>query len=704
MLADKLKTLPKDTLIGFPDTAYHLPLAYALLGLEIKRLSDLEKVLAKVDVLFANENDGGIYLPYLDGLLNMGLGVLFCEELIASLLYLEKKHPHLGWQGFIPDNVLRSLGIQLVDGRITGVGVIVGTTKDAQVSSEIIRSFQSKNIVSILTGALNGITLKSQLEQAKIEMGLDNYIVPLGPEALYAIYAVNWAIRAPLTFGGVKPGEWQKALNYCRDRVPAFVMVLGDIDDIIVATGIGALALGFPIITDLDVPELGKIETTLFESLVKQLDHKKIVDKAVEIRGIKVKVKNIDIPVMYGAAFEGERVRRENLHVEFGGRATNAFEYLRSRNLNEIEDGFVSLIGNDIDNLPKGKKSMPLGILVEVAGRKMQKDFEPILERQIHRYVNYTFGLMHVGQRDMCWIRINKEAFTKGFRLKHIGKIIHAMLHEEYSTIVDKVAVKIYTNQADIDKLLVEARESYNERDERVLGMTDESVDTFYSCLLCQSFAPNHVCIVTPERLGLCGAYSWLDAKASFEIKPTGPNQPIKKGSIIDARLGQWKSINDFILEKSNKTISNVSMYSLMQDPQTSCGCFECIVAVVPEANGIMVASRDYSGMTPCGMTFTTLAGSVGGGVQSPGFLGVGRLYIVSKKFVSAEDGIKRLVWMPKELKESLGERLVKRCEEAVGKDFYHKIADETIAVNSEELLKFLEKVGHPALTMPSLL
>jgi acetyl-CoA synthase len=395
-------------------------------------------------------------------------------------------------------------------------------------------------------------------------------------------------------------------------------------------------------------------------------------------------------------------VRKEQLYVEFGGKASSAFEFLSLKSAEEIEDGKIEIIGADIDNLPSGSKSMPLALIVDVFGRKMQKDFEPILERQIHRFVNYAMGLMHVGQRDMNWIRISNDAYNKGFRLKHIGVILHAMLHQEYSAIVDKVQVKLYTNLADVEKLLPQAKKAYDERDERMEGMTDESADTYYSCLLCQSFAPNHVCIVTPERLGLCGAYSWLDAKASFEITPTGPNQPIAKGKALDERLGQWESVNDFIKQKSNKTIDKVSMYSLMDSPQTSCGCFECIIAIIPEANGVMAVHRDYSGMTPSGMSFTTLAGSVGGGVQTPGFLGVGKLYLLSKKFVSAEGGLKRLVWMPKELKELLGDKLKKRCEEIGVPDLVDKIADETVATTSEQLMEYLAKVKHPALEMES--
>ncbi|TAM39116.1 CO dehydrogenase/CO-methylating acetyl-CoA synthase complex subunit beta, partial [bacterium] len=501
-------------------------------------------------------------------------------------------------------------------------------------------------------------------------------------------------------YGGFKSGQWEGVADYIRNRVPAFVLLLGHVDEILVATGLGVLAFGLPIITDLEVPQLGKIDTTLFEALVTEKDYQKLASKCILTRGIKVKMAEVAVPVPYAAAFEGERVRKEQLAVEFGGKASSALEFLSMKEEALIDDGKVELIGPDVDQLPAGSKSLPLAIAVDVFGRKMQKDFEPILERQIHRFVNYAMGLMHMGQRDMVWIRISKDAFAKGFRLKHLGVILHAMLHQEYSAIVDKVQVRLYTTQVDVDKLIAEAQKVFDQRDERLKGMTDESVDTFYSCLLCQSFAPNHVCVVTPERLGLCGAYSWLDAKASFEIIPTGPNQPITKGNLLDARLGQWDNINEFVRQKSNKTIEAVSMYSLMDGPQSSCGCFECIVAIVPEANGVMIVHRDYSGLTPSGMSFTTLAGSVGGGVQTPGFLGVGKLYILSKKFISAEGGLKRVVWMPKELKELLGDKLKKRAQEIGEPDLVDKIADESVATGSEELMVFLNKVAHPALTM----
>ncbi|MBT4484916.1 MAG: CO dehydrogenase/CO-methylating acetyl-CoA synthase complex subunit beta, partial [Candidatus Latescibacteria bacterium] len=382
---------------------------------------------------------------------------------------------------------------------------------------------------------------------------------------------------------------------------------------------------------------------------------------------------------------------------------STAFEFLRTREMDEIEDGKVEIVGPDVDTIDEGG-ALPLGILIEVAGRRMQKDFESIFERQVHTYLNEAMGIFHMGQRETIWMRISKDTFKKGFRLKHFGIILHSQFHDVFGEIIDKVQVTLITDKDKAEEVLKDAQVAYKFRDERIADMTDESVDTFYSCTLCKSYAPNHVCIISPERLGLCGAYSWLDGKAAYEIKPTGCNQPVKKDQIIDADKGQWKGVNEFVYNESNRTLQRFNAYSIMEDPMTSCGCFECILAIVPECNGFMIVNREHAGDTPCGMSFTSLAGFVGGGSQTPGFLGVGKLYVASKKFISADGGLFRLVWMPKELKEYLGEKLQTRSEELGDPDFLNKIADETMTTDAAELMEVLAEKNHPALSMAPLM
>jgi len=273
-------------------------------------------------------------------------------------------------------------------------------------------------------------------------------------------------------------------------------------------------------------------------------------------------------------------------------------------------------------------------------------------------------------------------------------------MHTDFGNIMDKIQIKIYTNLEDVAELKKRAKEAFKIRDERLSALTDESVDTYYSCTLCQSFAPNHVCAVSPERPGLCGAYNWLDCKAAYEISPTGPNQPIKKGETLDEKLGVWKGVNDFVYKSSNQTLESFSAYSMMVNPMTSCGCFEVIITILPSTNGIMAVNREHVVETPCGMKFSTIAGMVGGGIQTPGFIGISKFFIASKKFIKADGGLKRLVWMPKELKEEIRDHLEERAKEIGIPDFIDKIATDEDAQTEEQVLEWIQKVKHPVLEM----
>jgi len=598
-----------------------------------------------------------------------------------------------------------------VDGRMPGFAACAGALPTNEEAVKLARALQEKSILVFMASSSNGKSMAEQLAEEGIEMNWDTFLVPYGKDTSAAVHALNFAARSAMTFGGVKPGNLEKArelLLYNKERVHAFVLALGldpgvNGDQLITdekyATAAGAINFGFPVLSDVDIPQILPTGICTYEHVVSGISPDKIVSRAIEVRDIKIKVTEIPIPVPYGAGFEGERVRKEQMQVEFGGKRTVAFELLRGKPMEEVEDGKIEIVGPEVDQVEQGE-ALPLGILVKVAGRKFQEDFESVLERRNHEFISCANGIFHMGQRAIVWIRISKEAFNKGFRLKHLGEILIAKIHDEYSAIVDKVQVKIITDEEKMKAPLEEARKIYHERDERIGGMKDEDVDTLYSCILCQSYAPDHVCIVTPQRLGLCGAYTWLDCKASFELNPRGPNEPVKKGRCLEEVKGQWEGVNEYLKLKSHGNLERFNAYSMIEDPMTSCGCFECIAAILPETNGIMIVNREFTEMTPIGMTFSTMAGQVGGGVQTPGFIGMGKLYITSEKFISADGGIKRLAWMPKELKEEIKERLENRLAEIGESDLLDKIATEEDATTSEELVKFLQEKEHPALSM----
>ncbi len=702
--------------VGFPNTAYYLPVILALLGMEVKTLADVKKALEQAKSLLPPLVRERVWLPYLGNALDAGIATLIALEIIEALKYLTGDEPKGIWLGFTDDAILRMQGIKLVDGRMPGFAACVGALPTNEQAVELARALQEKSILVFMASSTGGRSMAEQLAEEGIEMNWDTFLVPYGKDTSAAIHAINFATRAALTFGGIKPEGPEKAreigrklLLYNKERVHAFVLALGAdpevnssgqlLTDEKYAAAAGAINFGFPILSDVDIPQILPTGICTYEHVVSNIYLDKIVSKAIEVRGIEIKVTEVPIPVPYGAGFEGERVRKEQMQVEFGGKRSLAFELLRGKPMNEVEDGKINIIGSDVDSVKEGS-AMNLGILVEVAGRNFSEDFESVLERRIHEFISCANGIFHMGQRAIVWMRISKETYQKGFRLKHFGEILIAKIHEEYSKIVDKVQVTLITDEEKMKKPLEEARKIYFQRDERIGGMTDEDVDTYYSCILCQSYAPDHVCIVTPERLGLCGAYTWLDCKASYQLNPHGPNEPVKKGKTLDPVKGQWEGVNEYLKVKSHGNLEKFNAYSMLEDPMTSCGCFECIVAILPEANGVMIVNREFTGMTPVGMTFSTMAGQVGGGIQTPGFIGVGKVYITSKKFISADGGTKRVVWMPAELKEEIKERLEKRLKEIEESELMGKIATEKDATISEELLEFLGKKNHPALSM----
>ncbi len=704
-----LKQYGADQAVAFPNTAYFLPIIYSMLGAKVEKIGDMKDIFQECRKLLPQLVTDDVWLPYLGPALDAGMATYFAEEMYEAVRYLN--HPEYYtksedttddnlWLGAADDVIFRKRGVEFVDGSAPGFAAIVGAPDDREVASKIALELQEKNLYIFMHDkSANGKFMAEELVKNNVQVGWGTRLVPFGDNYTSICFAIGFACRVAMAFGGIKPGDYMKNLIYNKDRTFAFVMAFGDVSDEWYANAAGAINWGFPTISDYDIPEVLPTGVCTYEHVVSNVPHDEFVQKAIEVRGLKVNVAKIDIPMSFGAAFEGERIRKDDLYMECGGGRTTGVEVLVSKEMSEITDGEVILEGKDICDISEGE-NLPISILVEVAGREMQSDFEPILERQFHHLINYIQGIMHIGQRDIMWIRIGKASVEKGFSFKHIGKVLHGKLHQEFGAILDKVQVKISTVQETVEEVMELAKNVYAERDKRLGSMTDDSEDVFYSCTLCQSFAPSHVCVITPERVGMCGAYNWLDGKASFQINPTGPNQPIQKGECTDELNGYFTGINEFVNQASRGAVPEVSCYSLMNNPMTACGCFEAIAAMLPTCNGIMVVNRDHRGMTPSGMKFTSLAGMAGGGAQTPGFMGVSKHYLTSAKLFQTEGGLKRVVWLPKALKEELKDKLIARCEAIGMPELYDMIADETVGTTEEEIHVFLKEKGHPALEM----
>ncbi|MFC1984109.1 acetyl-CoA decarbonylase/synthase complex subunit alpha/beta [Chloroflexota bacterium] len=698
--------------VGFPNTAYYLPIIYGILGIPVEKLGDMETILKRCQSLLPPPVREEHPLPYLAPALDAGMATFFAEELIEAIRYLETPDFYVQgedvtddniWLGAADDVILRKRGVEFVDGTAPGFAAVLGAAPTAEIAASIAQELQEKNLYVFMGAEYNGKRFSEQLIEAGTQIGWPTRLVSFGPDVSATTFAMGFATRAAMSFGGVEPGNFRKILIYNKDRIFAFALPLGYVTDEWYANAAGAINWGFPVIADTPIPEVLPTGICTYEHVVSNVPHDNIVARAIEVRGLKVTVAEVPIPTSYGPAFEGERVRGEDIYLECGGGRTPMVEWVTSKRMDEVEDGKIEVIGPEITDV-EANSQLPLAIVVEVAGREFEEDYEPILERQIHHLINYAQGVMHIGQRDIAWLRASKGAVDKGFKLEHIGTLLHAKLHQDFGRIFDKLQVKLYTEEDKAKEIVEQARAIYGVRDARIEGMTDETTDIYYSCTLCQSFAPSHVCVISPERTGLCGSYNWMDCKAAYEINPTGPNQPVEKGETIDVTLGQWKGVNDFVYKASRQKIDHYNFYSIVNDPMTTCGCCECIAAILPLCNGIMTVNRDYMGETPCGMKFTTLAGTIGGGLSTPGFVGHGKYNICQRKFILGDGGLLRIVWMPKMLKEEIADRLKARAEEMGVPNLLDMIADETIGSTEEEILPFLQEKGHPALTMESIL
>ena len=288
-------------------------------GREVRTLGDLLPVVEQARSLLHPLPSEKHWTPYLGETLDSGMATLLAAETIEAIRFVYGLQPepmpgielaggtsysdngdglvgHLN--GPIDDIQLRSWGIQLVDGRMPGFAAIVGAAKSNEVAVKLVRELQKRNILTFLSGNVNGRSIIHQLTEEGVELGYDTYTVPFGTDTLSAIYALGFATRSALTFGGLKAGQARDILLYNRERVFAFVLALGEVDDLKYAAAAGAINFGFPVIADTVIPEILPTGVTQYEHVVsmpfEEIDGaddleraERLVQKCIEIRGVK---------------------------------------------------------------------------------------------------------------------------------------------------------------------------------------------------------------------------------------------------------------------------------------------------------------------------------------------------------------------------------------------------------------------------------
>ena len=677
----------------YPETGYNCATILQYTGIKVATLADLKTALeGPIKDMMTREKR-------VDSVFSSGLATSMAGEAYELCKYIDNPKPYGDdYHGHMSDAEVRTLGVPLVTGDIPGFVVIIGPAPSDDEAFELVKGYQKRGIFVFLIGGII-----DQVKRKGVQCSFDVRIVDVGPDVHQISHIISLVMRAAMIFGNVQPMDYWAMNDYTFNRIRAFVNAFDPVWDKTVGFGAGAICLGFPVVSNADEPNF-KIP----KSLILNPDTKDWIETSLEARDIKLKITEMDIPIAFNSSFEGEIIRRPDMQFEVYGSKSDSFELVTMVDAHEIEDHKIEVIGPDFDSFELGS-TVQMSYIAEVAGKKMQSDFESVIERKFHSWINCLEAVYHTGQREQIRIRVSKAAFEAGFRAKHVGEMLWAMIKSEYGEVIDKCQIKVITDPAKCTELKnTVAMPKYNARDARLASLTDEAADVFFTCTMCQSFSPSHVCIVTPERLGLCGAVSWLDAKATHQLNPEGPCQVVSKDNPVDEEIGIWPDVDRAVNQYSHGALEHVTLYSILQDPMTSCGCFECICGMEPASNGVIIVNREYAGQTPAGMSFAELASFTGGGEQTPGYMGHGKHFIASKKFMKAEGGIQRIVWMPKALKDEVAERLNATAKELYGIDnFADMIADETVAASADDLdkmIEFLTEKGHPALGLDPML
>ncbi|MBE9525301.1 MAG: hypothetical protein IMY76_09385 [Chloroflexi bacterium] len=584
----------------------------------------------------------------------------------------------------LEDTKVSSKGIGFIDGSIPGYALLIGDDPSAAASllEDLLRQ---KFLVFIVDHTLsNALTAIGQ------PLGWDSNVIPLDLQD-----ALGFIIRVAGKFSNNDSPDG--ALNFARQRLRGFTFLLGKPTPERLMLAQAALTLGCPLLSSAELPaDVDDWEIPVdCRPAIGGLSLSDILLLGVEECGLQIHVPVPELPVAYSPDFSGQAVRDETC-----GACLSGVELVVTGE--NIRDGRVTVVGPDLDAAALGDQ--PYAMLIEVSGRAMQPDFEPVLERQIETILNDTDGIIHRGQRTIVTLRVHEKAIEKGLRFHHLGEILHARLHNEFGAVLSRVQITITTDPVQIQAIRDRAEAIYQQRDERLNSLTDEDVDTFYTCNLCQTIAAGHLCVISPEHPGVCGAVDWMDARAAVSIRPVGQNKAVQKEGLLDAVLGQWRSVNQIVTQESGGAIEAYSLYSLMQDPGSACGDFECITAMLPLSNGVMVIEHAYDGMTPSGMDWPMLYEIVGAGMPVPGFFGHSKRALHRDKFIAAEGGWRRIVWMNHTLREQLRPILDALANDAGVPGFVDMIATEQNALTEDEILAHMETVAHPALIMEPML
>lgn len=410
------------------------------------------------------------------------------------------------------------------------------------------------------------------------------------------------------------------------------------------------------------------------------------------------------LPVSCSWRYTGQRVDREAESLVLGGRQADSVMVVAATK--EKTSSRDLLIGPELSTLldqPRGV-AMPFGLMVKVWGHAVDGDVAGVLRQWIVLFLNQLDGVSFCLDGTVPCLCLSTKAIAAGISLRSLAAYIRHRLVQEAGGVLEACHVVIGTSSKAVAQFRAWDRDlRRGPRGAQRVFMPDTQADVFYSCVICQSVHPGHVCIIAPERGSMCGSFGWSQAKAFHRLLPFGPCQPVTTGEAVDSASGSWSGVNQVVRQLSMGRMSEVCLHSVLSSPSSVSSWTQCIVGILPACNGFFVVDRAYRGLTPLGLSFAELVDTLRDLGATPGFAGCDYDYVVSPAFLRGDGGLPRLVWMPKQLKLKLLWALeVSSCAHGIP-GLVGMIATEDDVTDEEQLRHHLVRVGHPALRMTPL-
>ncbi len=453
-----------------------------------------------------------------------------------------------------------------------------------------------------------------------------------GVIGLYGL--LNMLVRYAFVYGRTPPGDSHLLGHFVEDFTPGLVVCRGRLSALEAVLSLAAMRIGVPAITPFDYP-------FTFGRQVRASSLVELVEAVSSFSTIRRLLEHPEIAPL-PEYLAGETMTSRFEPAAIWGDTPESW-YL-------LEKGPLAAGGVEVSGTPAG----PMGVLVTV-------DAEP-MDAFDRRYIEARAALVlsrmpSISAQHSSGRLIMRLAPDVDLAPERVGECLIAAIRHEFPRI-EKIRARLVFDRERLEAMKPTVAAERARRLNEIHAATEENVPEFITCVGCSAFAPDHVCILTPERAPQCGrAYEFIKTGAHYGYDDmtnihhralhAGLNSfgTCPKGELFDAAAGEWSGVNEAAARLTGGRIKRVQLHSLDEAPHTGCGCFQMILFKTdrPKA-GIGLVDRGFTGRVPDGRSWRDLHYALGG-KQTPGLAGAAWTYLRSPKFLAAHGGWDSVVW-----------------------------------------------------------